>query len=1144
MLISFIILQFLFFPSISSTCKVLLNELNIDTPEVPEKNEFIELIAHGCNANEKPTISYYLLVIVREYEESSRRPIIVFSANLQNAIFATNSQFYVIGAPNDFVNPDLSLSDESVLYRNKFGTSLQIGLNIDVNIQQFHDILENGNKYPMAVILLKRHDAHDTELKQLILSSSRSTNKHRPIINAIPVTLDIENIIKTHFADMYIYSRRAYINKCTLFKRLSNFKNTDLQYKIGSEYDVTDHPDLSINRCATSSDEDSMFLMYTTFKVGKRTPHAENDCSGFHFILLESIERIVDRTACCLPDDSISNIIPESCSATTSGSKINEISSQVIAKYRDCEMKKVSKKHDSNMQCPCPTLEVNKNLHNQAIMLESRLRLNCKRSITQRNPVCQKVRRIDEQPSMPLIRPWEDTSLFRAEWLTQIQKYQARYVATTLFTNENKVWLEYLFAPLNPDISKFRCRICYGYTKDNKLTKNIPLLATVDGYFEKNYKMVWKKISSHTKSFVHEQAIKSLKENYIISLKTGLNDLQATRTSDLTATSIPTVKMIRTVYAEIKLAISMNSHPDIVELQKLNGVDLGTHHFDRTSATKIMESISELMHSTLIKSLKENNHPLSIILDTSTDAANNNFLLIYIRSIENNYPMTYFYRCLHITSETSESLFNVIKDAFKQDKLLEYFKEKAYGFVSDGAPVMLGVRGGLSRLINGMTVNNLYNVHCMAHRLQLVTGHAFDEVNGFKQNFESVVNGLYSFYYDKSFKRKHSLIQTAEELGFKFNELHYIYSIRWVSSEFTALESIYKLYPSIVENMLMISTSNDFTQEISLKAKNYHSTLLDAKFFTTFLLSMDILKILKSVSLDLEKSSASIIGKEDMRLKLFEKLALLKFEQGPFLKTLLDKGSCLKTLRWEPCTLADLDSCDLKLELHKQKLTFHSKNARNVNNNRWIKLSELRSKLINALILKLNQYFPEGSLEIFEVLNPIKLPTELKDVPNYVKKIALLASRFDLQIHVGLIEQQFSNILLAMINDHKEKYCSLKLEGDSVQFWVFFSDIGLMNGQEHFRKLLHISLSLPVGSADVERGFSVMNYFRNKRRSKLTTKHVEDIARIRINGPSIAEFDATLYTLHWLKSNHLPSDATRAIRKSLEKPYQRQSTLF
>src|SRR5258708_5024182 len=104
--------------------------------------------------------------------------------------------------------------------------------------------------------------------------------------------------------------------------------------------------------------------------------------------------------------------------------------------------------------------------------------------------------------------------------------------------------------------------------------------------------MVWKKISTHTKSLAHEQAIRSM-----------------------------------------------------------------------------MESISEQMHNILITSLKENKYPMSIILDTSTDAANNNFLLIYIHTIENNYAMTYLYRCLLIKSEASESLFTVIKNALNEDKL-------------------------------------------------------------------------------------------------------------------------------------------------------------------------------------------------------------------------------------------------------------------------------------------------------------------------------------------------------------------------------------------------------------------------------------------------------------------------------------------
>lgn len=81
------------------------------------------------------------------------------------------------------------------------------------------------------------------------------------------------------------------------------------------------------------------------------------------------------------------------------------------------------------------------------------------------------------------------------------------------------------------------------------------------------------------------------------------------------------------------------------------------------------------------------------------------------------------------------------------------------------------------------------------------------------------------------------------------------------------------------------------------------------------------------------------------------------------------------------------------------------------------------------------------------------------------------------------------------------------------------------------RKLLHIVLSIPISSADVERGFSVMNHFKINRRKPLTAQHIEDIIRIRLNGPSIKNFNAELYTLHWLNTNHVESANIRGSRK-------------
>jgi hypothetical protein len=70
-----------------------------------------------------------------------------------------------------------------------------------------------------------------------------------------------------------------------------------------------------------------------------------------------------------------------------------------------------------------------------------------------------------------------------------------------------------------------------------------------------------------------------------------------------------------------------------------------------------------------------------------------------------------------------------------------------------------------------------------------------------------------------------------------------------------------------------------------------------------------------------------------------------------------------------------------------------------------------------------------------------------------------------------------------------------------------------------------------VGSADVERGFSIMNHIRYDRRSRLTPKHMEDIVRIRINGPELEDFNVLPYTLHWLQ-NHIETDAVTNIKTS------------
>lgn len=77
-------------------------------------------------------------------------------------------------------------------------------------------------------------------------------------------------------------------------------------------------------------------------------------------------------------------------------------------------------------------------------------------------------------------------------------------------------------------------------------------------------------------------------------------------------------------------------------------------------------------------------------------------------------------------------------------------------------------------------------------------------------------------------------------------------------------------------------------------------------------------------------------------------------------------------------------------------------------------------------------------------------------------------------------------------------------------------------------KLIQTILVLPIGSADAERGFSVMNHVKSSRRSRITPKHLEDSMRIRINGPDeLEKFPASKYAKRWINENHWRTDDPR-----------------
>ena len=121
---------------------------------------------------------------------------------------------------------------------------------------------------------------------------------------------------------------------------------------------------------------------------------------------------------------------------------------------------------------------------------------------------------------------------------------------------------------------------------------------------------------------------------------------------------------------------------------------------------------------------------------------------------------------------------------------------------------------------------------------------------------------------------------------------------------------------------------------------------------------------------------------------------------------------------------------------------------------------------------------------------------------------------------------------LPLVTAHKD-FCEMK-GSKTVNFWKYYL---LQRGSSMIRgnlyKLITRVLTVPLGSADAERGFSILFHIRNSRRSRLTGKHLEGYLRLRINGPKkISKFQAVTYAQKWKQQNHMLTDSREGIKRS------------
>ena len=655
--------------------------------------------------------------------------------------------------------------------------------------------------------------------------------------------------------------------------------------------------------------------------------------------------------------------------------------------------------------------------------------------------------------------------------------------------------------------------------------------------------------------------------------------------------------MMRTVFAECKLNVPFVLHPKVVSLIKSNDGNLGSHHADKTNAKRMLVSMSELMYIRLLRHLTSPNiGPFAIIADGSTTYHGDHYLITYIRALESDdsgesmtayRPVVYFYKLLKMdeVSEKAKNYMQKIEDALNEDKtkyvfdMPTAFKKNLIAFGADGASVMSGRQGGLIKKLEEYVGRSLIFVHCMAHRLQLAVGRAWGTEGHFK-DMEILINSVHNFYYNRGHKRKSHLEKTVETMSETFYRFKQIFKVRWIASEKKALENVLKSWKVLAVDLNEIAENkeSEFNPNTAAEARGLFNKLTERHVLVYLNFIFDILTSLGLLSEKMQ-GTAGILPTlvpviEGFRESMNTRKTVSGFSEVSFLK----KVKCsdeTETGEYHSCTTLQnyYTSATVKWDDIEFPIKQRTRNP---------DLREQRGELIQKLLTEFDKYFPRDQTIEFSIFEPKKLPTSIFDVDLYgIQEITELSSHLQLDIEESV--NQWRSTLRSIVEN--EEFNKLR-QSSALNFWSYYLaekntpwlpevrkilqavliiPVGSADAERGFsilnhakydrrsllqhkaldalnfwsyylaekntpwlpevRKILQAVLIIPVGSADAERGFSILNHAKYDRRSLLQHEALDAILRVRINGPELEDFAGLPYAKHWVNTGHWLTDS-------------------
>ena len=319
-----------------------------------------------------------------------------------------------------------------------------------------------------------------------------------------------------------------------------------------------------------------------------------------------------------------------------------------------------------------------------------------------------------------------------------------------------------------------------------------------------------------------------------------------------------TCRIFRTAYMIAKCGRPFTDIKHNVELQQLNGIELGRTLHSNVTCSNITDHIAEEMRQKTANYIIQNKCKVSILIDESTTLSRKTTLIIFMRAAvgDPNDPQTFYLDLVELNSTTSDSIYaSLLSCLTSYGFTTEFLSQSLICIATDGASAMLGKQSGVcAKLVSQFP--HIVVWHCSNHRLELSVHDTVEEVAGVN-HFHIFFDKLYSLYH-QSPKAQRELEHCCKLLHERCFSIGRILNTRWVASSLRTVNAVWSQYEALHKHMQ--EAASDTSRSSSERAQ--YSGLLKKLTTTQFVLNLgllrDALTELADVSLLLQKQDMTL----------------------------------------------------------------------------------------------------------------------------------------------------------------------------------------------------------------------------------------------------------------------------------------------